>query len=181
MKSDVSKIKLWTNVLAYQFCWWLLIYCGVSVLSVTAVILTVGYYLLSESGRRAKWWILLVVTAIGISCDSVLAYWGVYGQVWQENGIALWLYFLWLVFATLLNVSLKWFQEHLLIAALCGAIGGPSSYWAGAKMSHSAELSYDSLQILVVVWLILTPTFLFLCRCLFRWEATDNNSGGERC
>ncbi|CAG9297475.1 DUF2878 domain-containing protein [Celerinatantimonas diazotrophica] len=174
-------MKLWINVLAYQLCWWLLVCLGVSVLSVVAVLLSVGLYLSTESGRRAKWWIILIVPAIGIGCDSALAYWGIYGQAWQEHGIALWLCLLWVVFSTLLNVSLKWFQEHLFFAALCGAIGGPSSYWAGAKLANMTELSLDSLQVLAVVWLILTPTFLYLCRSLFRLEDTDSNHRGEQC
>lgn len=178
MKVDALTIKLWINILAYQLCWWLLVCFGVDALSIIAVIFTIGFYLVTESGRWAKWVMLLVVTLIGIGCDSALAYLGIYGSHWQDQGIAPWLCLLWPVFATLLNVSLKWFQNHLVIASICGAIGGPSSYWAGAKLANIAQLSLSTLLILALVWLVLTPILLSLCRFLFRFETIANKEGG---
>jgi hypothetical protein len=70
-----------------------------------------------------------------------------------------WLVFLWVNFATTLNIALKRLHGHPVFCALLGAIGGPAAYYAGARLG--AIQMHDRLEfflaVLAVVWGIAVP------------------------
>jgi hypothetical protein len=41
---------------------------------------------------------------------------------------------MWLMFATTINVSLRWLKHRLALAALLGAVAGPAAYFAGYRL-----------------------------------------------
>jgi hypothetical protein len=41
---------------------------------------------------------------------------------------------MWVLFASTLNVSLRWLRGRWIVAALLGATAGPLAYYAGAKL-----------------------------------------------
>ncbi|UCE89530.1 MAG: DUF2878 domain-containing protein [Pseudomonadota bacterium] len=45
-----------------------------------------------------------------------------------------WLIAMWMLFATTLNVSLRWLRGRWLLAATLGAVFGPLAYYGGAKL-----------------------------------------------
>ena len=76
----------------------------------------------------------------------------------------LWILSIWMAFATSLNVSLAWLKTRLKLAALLGAVGGPLSYYGGARlggMSFSEPL-YMSLGVLALLWAVAFPLLLRL-------------------
>ena len=77
----------------------------------------------------------------------------------------LWMLALWAVFATTINVSLGWLKQRLLLAGLLGALSGPLSYWAGARLGALELVSpVVALAVLAVGWGLITPFLLSLAR-----------------
>lgn len=112
----------------------------------------------------------LIVAAmlIGMAWDSLL--------VWQnwlryESGMVLdntapyWIVLMWALFATTLNVSLRWLKNRWIFAVLFGAIGGPLAYFAGQRMG--AVIFTDTttaLLILLMGWALLTPLLIAIAQ-----------------
>jgi len=72
-----------------------------------------------------------------------------------------WILALWAMFATTLNVSLRWLRRRWVVAALLGSASGPLSYWAGAKLG--ALVLPDVLSALLILglgWAVMTPLLL---------------------
>lgn len=78
----------------------------------------------------------------------------------------LWLVAMWMAFATSLNVSLAWLKNRLRLAALLGALGGPLSYYAGARLGgmEFTEPIVLSIVVLGLLWAVAFPTLLSLAR-----------------
>jgi len=74
---------------------------------------------------------------------------------------------MWMLFATTLNVSLRWLQPRLGLAALLGMIAGPLAYYAGARLggvSFSAPAA--ALCAVAAVWTLVLPMLLIIAsRC----------------
>ena len=60
---------------------------------------------------------------------------------------------MWALFATTLNVSLKWFRGKWLLSALFGAVGGAAAYYAGYTL-NAVEFSntVSSLSVVAFGW-----------------------------
>ena len=77
-----------------------------------------------------------------------------------------WILALWALFATALNVSMRWLKQRVLVAALLGAISGPLSYWAAARLGAATfvEPLYGVVA-LAAGWAIIMPVLMALsCR-----------------
>lgn len=75
-----------------------------------------------------------------------------------------WMVALWPNFATTLHTSLAWLVGRYRLAALLGVLGGPLSYYAGARLgalSFPQEL-VTSLLVIGLVWAIALPTLLWV-------------------
>ena len=74
---------------------------------------------------------------MGLVFDSLLV---TVGWLEYPNGMfapvvaPYWILSMWVLFATTLNVSLAWLHGRYTLAAVFGAIGGPLSYLAGARL-----------------------------------------------
>lgn len=108
------------------------------------------------------------VATIGLLVDIVLTRSEIF--VFSNHAfVPLWLVLLWFGFSTTLVRSLKFLNRHLLLAALFGAIGGPSSYFAGHRFG-AVEFGYElipTLLLLAVIWACLLPLFFTLARQLY--------------
>lgn len=106
--------------------------------------------------------------AIGATWDSVMvaAGWLSYPAGTIVSGLApYWILAMWMLFATTLNMAFRWLQSKLLLASVLGAVFGPASYYAGARLE--AVVINDltaSMVALAVAWAILLPGLLFLAK-----------------
>ena len=63
-----------------------------------------------------------------------------------------------MLFATTLNVGMRWLRKNLLVASIFGALGGPMSFLAGERIG--AVSFSDTSTALVVIglgWAVLLP------------------------
>jgi len=80
--------------------------------------------------------LLALAAVIGLLWESALVSTGLvqYGAQGVLPGIApFWIVAMWVLFATTLNVGMRWLRKSAVVAALAGAIGGPLSFVAGEK------------------------------------------------
>ena len=81
--------------------------------------------------------LLLLAGLVGAIIDSVQMQLGVFSfpghgpMAWL---CPIWLIALWVNFATTFHVSGRWLRGRYLLAAALGALSGPCSYFAGARM-----------------------------------------------
>lgn len=75
---------------------------------------------------------------------------------------------LWSAFATLVNVSLAWLKDRVLLAAIFGALASGPSYFAGSKLGalELGEPVWQSLAIIGAVWAVAFPLLLQCARIL---------------
>ncbi|MBT8066928.1 MAG: DUF2878 domain-containing protein [Gammaproteobacteria bacterium] len=80
--------------------------------------------------------LLALAAAIGFAWESSLV---ASGLVSYEAGMILpgfapyWIVAMWVLFATTINIGMRWLRKSTTIAVLTGAIGGPLSFLAGEK------------------------------------------------
>jgi hypothetical protein len=73
-----------------------------------------------------------------------------------------WILGLWLAFAMLPRYSLRWLRPWPALAALLGALGGPLSFLAGARLGAIAPGSHATYPVLALEYAVLVPLLLYL-------------------
>jgi hypothetical protein len=112
-----------------------------------------------------------VATLVGTVIDSLHAAWGVVSfHVNQPFPwiCPLWMSALWMIFATTLRGALSWLAGRYGLAFLLGAMAGPGSYYAGARLGAiglNENLAF-SLTVLAGVWAMALPGLFWLSRHL---------------
>jgi hypothetical protein len=164
-------VTLLINILIYQVAWIVCILGGANgmpLLGVVVVALAVAYHLYRAGDARPEMVLIGCAALIGAVWDSLLVAsgWLVYPSGTLVEGTApYWIVALWIVFATTLNVSLRWFKQHLVIAALFGAAGGPLAYYAGARLGGVTFTDTTlALTALGIGWTVLMPSMMLLAQ-----------------
>jgi hypothetical protein len=113
-------------------------------------------------------WLVALTVAIGLVWDSLLINLGLIAfssGILVDQAAPHWILALWALFATTLNVSLRWLHKRWAVAVLLGAVAGPLSYWGGARMGALVLLDPTrALLALAVGWAVMTPLLLTLAR-----------------
>jgi hypothetical protein len=117
---------------------------------------------------RPRQELALVLTAgvIGAAWDSLLV---TFGWLVYPSGTLIantaphWIVALWMVFATTLNVSMRWLRQRWLLAAVLGAIAGPLSYFIGYRLGGvEFPQFWTSMLVLGLGWAVLMPVLMAL-------------------
>jgi hypothetical protein len=153
------------NVAAFQIGWFALILGaarGHPELGVLIGLAIVGWHLLLASDAAAELRLVALSAVVGAVFDSALA---ALGLIQFDSGtIAAWLappwmVVLWMVFATTLNVSLRWLKGRRLLGAVLGATAGPLAYYAGVRLgaAHVPDSMAGTLLAVAIIWGIALP------------------------
>jgi uncharacterized protein DUF2878 len=120
-----------------------------------------------SSSRSEETSLILVAGLLGFVGDTVQASVGLYAFT---NTSAVpwlcppWMVALWMIFATTLNGSMRWLAGRFGLGAVLGAVFGPLSYLAGARLG-AIELHANTLVTLAaiaVAWAGAMPALLWL-------------------
>ena len=128
----------------------------------TAVIgVAVLVHLLRSDDSLGEFRLLALAASIGLVWESALV---VAGLVEYSAGSAIpgtapyWIVAMWVLFATTLNVGMRWLHKNLIVASIAGAIGGPLSFLAGEK---AGAVSFSnpvlSLAVIGLGWAVFLP------------------------
>ena len=110
--------------------------------------------------------LLASAMVLGLVVDSLLlaSGWIAYpnGQ-WIPALAPYWIVAMWALFATTLNVSMRWMRGRYVLAALFGAIGGPLSYYAGSRLGAMTFVDTQAaVAALAVAWALAMPALMWL-------------------
>lgn len=157
------------NVTIYQVVW-LLSVIGAAMqapwLGPLMVVVAIKIHL--QSARHPFEEIVLIAACalLGASFDSVLVAlnWVDYPSGLFSNFLApYWIITMWMLFATTLNVSLRWMRGRPLLAAVFGFFGGPLAYIAGNKLGAiTLSNEFAALSALAIGWAIMMPALIWL-------------------
>jgi hypothetical protein len=133
-------MQLLINLVAFKIGWLACVLGGahgLPLLGTGIALLIVGAHIATAAQPRSELVLVLTAGAIGAAFDSVLAATGllVYSSGVLFAGTApYWIVAMWLLFATLLNKSLRWLHGRTVAAAVVGFIGGPLAFYAGHRL-----------------------------------------------
>lgn len=135
------------------------------------VALLIAAFIVFRSQRPRDELALVAAAAVaGFAFDSALALTGwvdFEGAVPAPLLAPVWMVALWALFATTLNVSLRWLREWPVLGMLFGAVGGPVAYYAGERLGalqFTAPL--PGLAAVAAGWALATPILFTLARRL---------------
>lgn len=147
---------------------------SVPVAGAVAVAIAVLVHLARTRDVRAEATLLVLAAVVGLVWETLLVATGVleYSSGNLVPGVApYWIVAMWILFATTLNVGMRWLRKSTILAAAAGAIGGPASFFAGAS-AGAVTLSnpLTSLVIIAAGWAVLLP---LMVRIASRFDGHD--------
>lgn len=131
---------------------------------VAAVI--IAWHLHVAARPRFEVQLILLAGALGAAWDSALVSAGLlsYPSGTLIAGTAPhWIIAMWMLFATTLNLSLRWLQGRYWLSAVCGALAGPLAYYAGMRLGgvYMPDMQ-GALLALSLGWAVLLPLLTWL-------------------
>ncbi len=168
---NAGRAKLVFNFLIFQLGWFACVWGAandIPVAGTTIAALVVALHLFCAARPVEELKLVIAAVVAGTVLDSLLLATGFvqFHSVSFTPGLApYWILALWALFATTLNVSLSWLRGRWLLAAVLGAIAGPLSYWAGAKLGAVTFLQpMPAIAAMAVEWAIAMPLLMFLAQ-----------------
>lgn len=145
---------------------WLVCVLGGSSVALVAVTLAIAFHMKVVSTDNRELLFISVVAVVGVVVEFSLVHFGVLKSPTSSIVPPLWLLLLWPLFATTLNHSTRWFQDHHWFAVLAGGIAGPLTYLTGTKLSNYEIVDpfYPSIAKLALVWMLVFPCVIFLAK-----------------
>ncbi len=163
--------RLLINVLAFQIGWFSCVIGaanGYPSVGLVVTMLVVLLHLVLAYQPRTELILIAIAGVIGACFDSLLLQ---TGWVSYPNGILLagiapyWIVAMWVLFATTLNVSMRWLHGNYTAAALLGLIGGPLSYLGGARLGGLVFVEATSaLVALAIGWAVMMPMLVWVSK-----------------
>lgn len=128
------------NFVTFQIAWLLCVIAGAEdqpALALLAVGTAVGVHLVRAPNPLPEAVLILLTAWFGALWDGALAGFGWLSYPSGQFATWLaphWIIGLWVLFATLLNVALRWLKGRYGLAAGLGAVGGPLAFLAGERL-----------------------------------------------
>lgn len=157
------------NFAAFQVGWFSSVYGGAQQMPwLGPIAVAVALWLHFKAAKRPSAELILILCCALIGCvfDSALVAmgWVQYSSgVFSDSAAPYWIITMWMLFATTLNVSMRWLRGKEWMAAIFGLIGGPVTYLAGQKIG--GIILVDQLAALVALgvgWALMMPVLLRL-------------------
>ena len=159
------------NIVLFQVGWFACVLGaakGMPWIGLLAAAVVLAWHLEQAARPAEELKLIALALLIGAVWDSALV---ALGWITYPNGHFLagaapyWILALWVLFATTLNVSMRWMRYRLLIAFVLGAICGPLSYWGAGRMGAAAFPDLTTALIaLAVGWGLIMPLLMWLSR-----------------
>ena len=127
-----------------------------------AVLVVLHLWMMPDPRREVA--LLSIAAIVGTLIDTVQMQAGVFSFPGHQAAwlCPLWLSALWVNFATTFHVSGRWLSGRYMLGAALGAVSGPFSYVAGAKMG-AMRLHHDPLVAVAgvaVAWAVAMPVLI---------------------
>jgi len=150
------------NVIQFQLGWFACVLAAANdrawVGALVALTLA-SIHIARAAAPRRELWLCLAAAALGLVLDSGMTLAGLVSYrsefpPWAPP----WLVAMWVLFATTLNVSMRWLRGRPVLALLLGAVAGPLAYLGGARLGAMELLRQrPALIVLAVGWAVALP------------------------
>ncbi|MFT4822464.1 MAG: hypothetical protein ACI9J0_000374 [Cryomorphaceae bacterium] len=167
--SEPSLGHVLANGMLFNVSWLAIVYTHSAVLApaMAALHLVAHFAFMGRGLVEARF--VLGVSLFGFLLDQVIFSTGVLAvsdsTVVVAMAAPLWISCLWPVLATTLMHAFSPLQKRLVLAALIGAVSGPASYMAGARLSDVDFVSqFWGSVTMVAIWAMLLPALLLAAR-----------------
>jgi hypothetical protein len=166
-------MKLVLNFIVFQAAWFSCVLGAANGLpwaGPLAVLAAVMLHLRLSRQPSLEIRLILAAVALGLLADAALLAtgWVAFPNgAWLPGAAPYWMAAMWALFATTLNVSMRWLRSRLWLAMAAGAIGGPLSYWAGERLGAMSFVEpVPALLAIAAAWVVAMP-LLTLLSCRF--------------
>jgi hypothetical protein len=159
------------NLVLYQLGWFACVLGaahGAPWLGPLVAAAIVSWHLGTARYKSRELALLACAVALGLVVDSTLMR---LGLLHFATGVVVagvspgWMLALWALFATTLNVSLRWLHRRPVAAGALGLLGGPLAYWAGARLGAiSLTPAGRALCAVALVWAAAAPLLVVVAR-----------------
>ena len=157
------------NIVGFQFGWFAAVLGGAhdyAWAGTIAALIIVAVHLLRVTKPYKEALLIAIAALIGFTWESMLVSLGVttYPSGTLLAGTAPhWIVAMWMLFATTLNISLRWLRNRIWLAVLTGAISGPMAFYAGHGLG-GVEFSHPvpAMVVLAAGWAIFVPLLVWL-------------------
>jgi hypothetical protein len=159
-----------SNFLLFQLGWFASVLGGAydqAVLGSVIALIVIAYHIYRAPEAMKELQLLAAALIMGFIFESILTYQGLarysHGQPFEAIA-PLWMIIMWPLFATTLNVSLRWLKNLApLLNACIGALLAPLAYYAGNRLG---AVTYDnftiSMSVIAIVWAALLPAMTMM-------------------
>lgn len=168
---DPSPSRRWqiSNVLFTQIAWFAAVLGaaqGLPAWGAVPALAVLLWHLHLAPRPRSEAALILLTACLGTAADALVLGQGLVAYTsgqWSAAVPPLWMSALWAVFATSLNVTLRWLHGRPLLAVLLGAVAGPLAFLSGARLGAATLLEpAPALAGLALEWAVVLP---ILCLC----------------
>jgi hypothetical protein len=146
---------------------------GIHWLGAPVVVTLLAFHLVTRAERSVLriLSVTLVSICFGFCLDSLLIVAGVYAPVrWLIPSplATIWLLTLWANFSLIVDVPLRWLQQHLVVAAAFGGLFGPAAYLGGQRLGaiQVNEPVSVHMVVLAIAWALGLALLMLLARRL---------------
>jgi len=162
-------MNLVLNIIGFQLGWFAAVLGGANGLpwlGTVGALIVVAVHLLRVTQPRMELQLIAAAALIGLVWESILVSVGLtsYSSGILVSGTAPhWIVAMWILFATTINVSLRWLRNRTWLAALTGGISGPLAFYAGHRLD-GVEFSDTVVAMLVLAagWALFVPLLVWL-------------------
>ena len=168
-KGEIPVRTVLINLVLFKVGWLAVVAgaaAGFPLVGTAVVFAVVGVHLWQTKFMVEECILLICVAVLGLVWESFMVLSGltVYRTGTLIAGIApYWIVAMWVLFATTLNIGLRWLRKSTTIAVLTGVCGGPLAFFAGERMG---AVSFDdpllSLVVIGIGWAVLLPVIVRL-------------------
>lgn len=157
------------NLSLFKIGWLIVVFsaaAGLAEVGAATVALIALIHLVRANRISSELALLFIAGCIGLVWESIIVQGGFLAYPTAETNGALapyWIVAMWVLFATTLNVGMKWLRKNLFVAALAGAICGPLSFLAGQK-AGAVTLGDNAVFIIGLGWAVLLPAVTMIAR-----------------
>ena len=155
------------NLVLFQAGWWACVLLGGSPAHWSGTLIAIGiigFHLSLSDQAHAEAKLIALAILIGLFWDSLLVRFGLLNYSHGMMADTLpphWIIAIWAIFATTINLSLRWLKNRTIAASLIGAIGAPLSYYAGMKVgSVTMPDQLLAMTVLGLGWALLMPLLM---------------------
>ena len=162
--------SLITNLLLFQLGWFACVLGGAYdqvLLGSMIAIIVIGYHFYRATDAMQELGLLMLALIFGLVFESIVTSQGLaryrHGQVF-ESIAPLWMILMWPLFATTLNLSMRWLKGlPLLLTAIIGALFAPLAYYAGNRLGAVEYENFIlSMGIIAIAWAVLLPALVVM-------------------